>query len=97
MSPEWVQFALGAIGAGGVVFTVFRGRHQDSDARIDERIKLAVGVDLAKIQADISAIRTALPHELSAVLVRVDIDVKRHSQEIEELFRRLREHELKGA
>lgn len=96
MDPSWPQFLFGAIGAGGVVFGFTRGRRQDSDARIDERIKLNVGVTLAEMKAGIEAIRRELPHDFASRVSNSEQEIRRHAQDLDELFKRLREHEMKG-
>lgn len=93
MSADWVQFAFGALGAGGVVFGMIRGKRQDSDARIDERIQLAVGETLVQMRADISAIRQSMPTDFGNRFFALLEASERHAKDIEELYRRLREHE----
>lgn len=91
--PTWTQYLLGMLSGGGVIFTIFRSKRQDSDARIDERIKLAVGVPIAEMKAGIDAIKRELPHDFATRMSGAELEIRRLKEDVDTLYNRFREFE----
>ena len=94
----WISIVSALIGGAGAVFGIMRGAKQedrsirgDLDNRIDERIRLSVGVTLAEIKADLSALRSLLPGDLSGRIHTLEQIIAKQQKDLHEVFQRLRE------
>lgn len=93
----WISILSALLGGAGAVFGIMRGKRQedrsdrgDLDNRIDERIRLSVGVTLAEIKADLSALRSLLPGDLSGRIHSAEQTVQKQQKDLDEVFQRLR-------
>lgn len=90
------------VAAGAAVWSVFRGRSQDTDKHIDERIEIAVGSRLTKIEASLGLLAERIPSRDVQVADsgRIDDTLRRVSKlesDLDSAFQRIRDLETNCA
>lgn len=98
MDASWITTGGSVLAAAAAWAAILRNRSSDTDKHIDERIELAVGSRLTKIEASLGLLAERIPSRDVQVADsgRIDDVVRRldkQERDLAEAFRRLRDVE----